>query len=143
MHKKDFIQAFVIRCVPGDEAAAETSISKAELVWSVLTDNGYGDAKRNGAKSKSIPVQKIIDEYHRILKDLPNVAAITDKRRASIQARWNAGMDSLDQWQQYFTFASESDFLMGKVGKPWKADIDFLLRESTVVKMMEGKYHNG
>ncbi len=140
MHKKDFIQAFVIRCVPGDEASADQAIAKAELAWSVLSINGYGDAKRNGKKSEAIPVQKVVDAYHHILPTLPKVAAITDKRRSSIETRWRKGMNTLSQWEQYFNYVSESDFLMGKV-KPWKASIDFLIRESTLVQMMEGKYH--
>ena len=57
-------------------------------------------------------------------------------------------MNNREFSENYFNHAAESDFLTGKKPpipprtKPMIADIDFLLRESTITFMQEGKYDN-
>ena len=92
------------------------------------------------------PYQKIINLYHEKLPMCPQVVKLTDTRKRAIGARWKNGMSGLDDWELYFADVSKSKFLTGKVDPPpgrkqFVADIDFLIRESTIVKMQEGIYH--
>lgn len=95
----------------------------------------------------AIPYQAIIDRYQRILPSLPKVAKLSDARKAKIRARWNNDLPDLEEWEKYFTAVSQSDFLMGRAppssnrSKPFQADIDFLITESNMIKVIEGKYH--
>lgn len=94
-----------------------------------------------------IPFGKIIDLYHKILPALPRVLKLTNTRKSHIKARWTDGMNTLDDWEKYFTDVSTSKFLTGKKpptgGRttPFVADIDFLILEKTIVRTQEGKYH--
>lgn len=100
----------------------------------------------NKPRAKPIPYQKIIDLFHEYCPMLPRVVTITSARKGAIKARWQAGMNTREFWENYFKHVAESDFLTGKKPpipprtKPMIADIDFLLRESTIAFMQEGKY---
>jgi hypothetical protein len=93
------------------------------------------------------PYAEILDLYHKILPMCPAVIKLTDARKASIRARWRADGDNLKFWEDYFTAVSESRFLTGRTdpangrSRPFVADIDFLIKPSTLVKVQEGKYH--
>jgi len=91
-------------------------------------------------------VADIVKAYHEICKDLPRVIKITPARRQAIRARWRNELPSLDDWRRFFAVVNESKFLTGRAPatggreKPFLADIDFLIKQGTVVKIMEGKY---
>jgi len=88
-----------------------------------------------------IPYSAIVDLYNRL--GLSQVQALTTKRKAAIRQR-HVGLfsKSLQSWGAFFDAVSRSDFLMGKIdGKAWRADFDFLIREDSVIKILEGKYH--
>lgn len=72
---------------------------------------------------------------------LPKIRSCTNKRKTSFTARmkdqffrenWKAGIDRI----------AASDFCTGKNSTGWRADIDFFLRDGSLVKIMEGKYDN-
>ena len=88
-----------------------------------------------------IDYQGIIDLYHSILPELPRVVNLTNKRRTAIKtcATTKKSYSGLDFWQAYFEAVRKSDFLMGR-SKEWRADIDFLIRHSAFVKVIEGSY---
>lgn len=95
-----------------------------------------------------MPYQKIADLYHDILgDDLPHIAKLSERRKAHIRARWKNGLPSLESWRKYFDLVSESDFLMGRAQSsngraPFQATIDWLINESNLLKVIEGKYHD-
>jgi len=68
------------------------------------------------------------------------VHKLTDQRRAKLRARLNdAG--GLEGWHVALAKAEASDFCTGRA-TGWKASFDFLLQESSFVKLMEGNYDN-
>lgn len=92
------------------------------------------------------PYQQIVDLYHKKLPMLPKVVTLSDARKTSIKARWNNGASNMKFWEDYFDTVAESKFMTGRVDptpgrKQFVADIDFLIRESTIIKTQEGKYH--
>lgn len=95
-----------------------------------------------------VPYERIVDLYHEILPMLPRVAALTDKRKSHIRARWKSGeLPDLDTWRAYFTDVSRSDFLCGRAQpapgrRVFFADIDWLTNQANLVKFQEGKYDN-
>jgi hypothetical protein len=107
---------------------------------------GVKTPSESSPRSEPCPYQKIIDLYHTKLPMLPQVAKLTDARKRAISARWKNGMYGMENWEAYFDDVAQSRFLTGKVDpspgrKQFVADIDFLIRESTIVKMQEGKYN--
>ena len=114
-----------------------------------LTPLPSNPTKDAGGKTKShpVPYAKIIETYHEVLPMCPRVKVLTDARKKTISARWKNGCDGMKFWEDYFTHVRKSRFLTGRAEprqpgrKPFVADIDFLIRESTIVKTQEGKYH--
>ena len=97
-------------------------------------------------KSPSVPYQDILNLYHECLPNNPQIVKLTPKRKGMIKQRWESDLPSLDDWREYFTFVADSKFLTGRAKPngdrpPFRADIDFLARESTVIATQEGKYH--
>ncbi|MCH9730665.1 MAG: YdaU family protein [Actinomycetia bacterium] len=97
-------------------------------------------------RRSTCPYQKIVDLYHEHLPMCRQVASLTAARKSSIRARWESDMPDLETWGKYFAYASRSQFLTGQVEpsngrKRFQADLDWLIRESNVTKVEEGKYH--
>jgi len=91
-------------------------------------------------KPDTVPYQRIVDLYHHYCPDLPQVRALSRKRMIAMRKRWTDQLRDIDDWADYFKDVSRKEFLLGKNERGWKADIDFLLREDTVIRMQEGKY---
>ena len=100
-----------------------------------------------------VPYQAIVDAYHEILPELPQVQKLSKTRKTAIRARWNDTYgaqarpgNSIDFWRRYFWHVKRSRFLCGlkdQQDRPWRANLDFLFRESAMVQIIEGKYHQG
>lgn len=97
------------------------------------------DAKRN------VPVQEIVDLYHEILPALPRVLKLTPERKRVVVARWGEEKErqNLEWWRWYFKTSSTRGHLMGDNSRGWKADFDFLVKKSKMLKILEGSYGNG
>jgi hypothetical protein len=95
--------------------------------------------------------QKIVDLYHEILPQLNKVRVLNSKRRACLRSRWNQKVENIDGltsnclewWRGFFKYVRTSDFLMGRLDgdRPFQADFDFLIKESSLTKVVEGFYH--
>lgn len=99
-------------------------------------------------EKNSVPFKKIVSLYHSILDQLPQVEKLTDVRKGLIRQRWTQDLQSLDEWENYFNYVKRSDFLMGRVAprddrRPFRADLEWLIRPSNYTKIAEEKYHHG
>jgi len=88
------------------------------------------------------PHQKIIDVYHKSLPELPPVKIWSDERKKQLRARWRMGAkyQTVEYWQSYFGYVRESPFLMGEKNG-FTADLEWLVKKSNFIKVIEGKYH--
>lgn len=90
-----------------------------------------------------VPYSEIAALYNEQCHGLPKVKALTEMRRRSIRARWNANRDNpLGHFRELFEKAGKSDFLSGINDRAWIADFDWLMKEQNAVKVLEGKYDN-
>ncbi len=111
------------------------------------TDTDKRQKHTSKAKARNVPYEAILDLYHEKLPLNPRIAKLSDSRKRQIRARWNDGIPDLDSWGRYFDMVSQSKFLTGRAApsrdrnKPFVADIDFLIKEANVLKVVEGKYH--
>jgi hypothetical protein len=92
--------------------------------------------------SVSVPYEKIVSIYQETLPSNPGVAKITDKRKNQIKKLWveDPGVNSLEDWQGYFSMVKESKFLTGQNGRKWFASLDFLTKYDNFLKIVEGEY---
>ncbi len=112
------------------------------------TDGDVSSLLKKYHETPVCPHKEIIEAYHRILPELPRVIQWTDARKAFLQLRWREDTErqSLDWWQMFFRQVSKSDFLMGRVDckdqESFQANLEWLIRPSNFVKVLEGNYNN-
>lgn len=70
---------------------------------------------------------------------MPDVIKITDRRRSALKARLR-DCEGMDGWRRAMLKARDSPFLRGDNDRNWRADFDFLTRDSSFTKLMEGGY---
>lgn len=92
------------------------------------------------SQKPSVHPRDVFDAYNRICVSLPKALKMTKSRETSIRARLKSY--SLDDFEQLFQMAEESDFLSGRNGKWTGANIDWLINETNMQKVLEGKYRN-
>lgn len=120
----------------------------------VIEPNGSVD------KADRLPVcnrQAVVDLYHEILPELPQVRVMNDARGKQISSRWKwiltskkpdgtrraeTAEEALGWLRQFFELAKQNDFLMGRGFRSqghqnWQADIDFLMTDRGLKHVVE------
>lgn len=94
------------------------------------------------------PHAAIIALYHEILPTLRRVRDWTPARQKLLRQRWREKVErqSLDWWDDFFRYVASCDWLMGRIpgrgGKPFDCDLEWLIRPTNFVKVLEGRYQN-
>lgn len=94
------------------------------------------------------PHDEIIALYHNILPANPRVKVWNDTRKGYLRSRWreDESRQDLSWWERFFTYISKSAFLTGRVDqsqrKPFIADLEWIVKPSNFVKIIEGKYES-
>ncbi|MFP4004622.1 MAG: YdaU family protein [Alphaproteobacteria bacterium] len=99
-------------------------------------------AKPNGAAR--FEIQQAVDLWNALADDigLPRCAKLTETRRTKLRNRLiDAG--GLPGWEKALERIRGDPFFRGDNKRGWRAGIDFLLRESSFTKLMEGYYDFG
>lgn len=94
--------------------------------------------KKKKKKEDKENIQSVIDLYHSICVSLPSIRTVTDKRKATIQARLK--VYSIDDFKALFEKAESSSFLKGVNKTGWSATFDWLINEANMTKVLEDSY---
>lgn len=84
--------------------------------------------------------QQVVDLFHSICVSYPAVKTLSESRKKAIRARLR--VYSLEDFKSLFEKAEASSFLKGSNDRNWSATFDWLLKESNMVKVLEGNYDN-
>lgn len=121
-------------------------------------DEGRVDPEEpEAAKCPPCPHEKILAMYHEALPMLPRAVTWGDERQKFLRARWretwerlrklgkpHAIDDLLAWWRAYFARVRASPFLIGQEldrhGKPFFADLEWLVRPTNYAKVLDGKF---
>jgi len=100
------------------------------------------------------PHDVIIKMYHNILPELRQIEVWNDTRKSYLKQIWKeilkqhnlkTRQEGIDYFNELFQFVRQSPFLMGKVdrkeGKPFQADLEWIIKPTNFVKIIERKYH--
>ena len=82
----------------------------------------------------------IVQMYNQICVSFPSVTKISDKRKKAISARLKSY--TIEEIRKCFELAEQSDFLKGSNNRSWRADFDWLMCDSNIAKVLDGKYNN-
>ena len=141
---KNLTDANALRTHSDGNANAMLSISTS----TPLQEKTSNTSRPRPSAEDLVPYQKVVDLYHQKLPMLPKVYALTEARKAAIRARWRDGScPDLEAWGAFFDVVAKSNFLTGQARpngdrKPFRADLEWLTRESNFVKVLEGRYHH-
>ena len=125
------------------QAEAEAEAETIPLAPTVLVPGG-------DAKLPQCPYEVIVSAYHEVLPTLNRCEVLSDFRKGLMRSRWRevvsdqkldaAGGIAWFRW--FFETVGKSKFLMGKAkgDRPFKADLEWLVRPQNFVKVFEGKY---
>ena len=89
-------------------------------------------------KDKRVDCQQIADLYNSTCTSFPKLRSLSDSRRKAIRARLNTY--SLEDFQTVFENAEASSFLKGSNDRNWTATFDWLIKDTNMVKVLEGNY---
>ena len=70
---------------------------------------------------------------------LPQVQRITETRHRKLRLRL-AECGGIKGWRVALAKVAESEFLKGGGSKGWRADFDFMLKQSSFTRLLEGVY---
>lgn len=111
-----------------------------------VPETGFGDSE-NGQPDEKIPVEReqtnykaVVDSYNSLCKSFPKVTKLSERRRKAIRARLKEY--SLAELEKAFALAEESEFLKGANNRNWMASFDWIISDSNLPKVLEGKYAN-
>lgn len=103
-------------------------------------NNSFSDEKLSAQNEGNERIFVTIRElYNSVCGSYPRLAKMSQSRKKAIQARLRTGY-TLDDFSALFEKAEASDFLKGKNNRNWSADFDWLIRDSNMAKVLEGKY---
>lgn len=71
---------------------------------------------------------------------LPTAKVLNDTRKKSISTLTKKHLNTLQQWSIYLDAVLASKFHTGDNTREWRADIDFVLKESKCVKILEAHF---
>lgn len=89
---------------------------------------------------EKVTCEQVVDLYRSICVSYPKVISLSEARKRAIRARLK--MYSMDDFGMLFEKAEASSFLKGANNRNWSATFDWLLKESNMVKVLEGNYDN-
>ena len=111
-----------------------------------VPETGFGDSE-NGQPDEKITVEReqtnykaVVDSYNSLCKSFPKVTKLSERRRKAIKARLKEY--SLAELEKAFALAEESEFLKGANNRNWMASFDWIISDSNLPKVLEGKYAN-
>ena len=97
------------------------------------------DSKESVSPNPAGSYTEIQHLYNEICKSFPKCVKLSERRRRAIGARMRAGY-TLEDFERLFKKAEQSEFLKGGNDRDWRADFDWMLKDSNIVKVLEGKY---
>ena len=77
--------------------------------------------------------------YNSVCGSYPRLVKMSEKRKKAIRARLKSGY-TLEDFKRMFQMAEQSDFLKGKNARDWYADFDWMIKDTNMAKILEGKY---
>lgn len=107
---------------------------------SLLNKHKQNIKKDTNVSTEKIDYQEIIDLYNSICISFSKVTTLSGARKKAIKARY--ANYKYDEFKSLFEMAEQSDFLKGRNNRDWKANFDWMIKDSNMAKILDGNYAN-
>jgi len=123
----------------GNEKAPNLGTSKDNTKDNTKDNKDIGRVKNPAY----CPHKEIIELYHSIIPEMPQVRVWNDTQQGWLRARWNEDPERqcLAWWDNFFRWIRESDWLMGRTKEEFSCDLEWLIRKMNFAKIANGRYH--
>lgn len=132
IEKESEIEKENIRSINTSMSFSAENDSEEVLIPEEVEDLGINKREKNSYID-------IVTLYNVICVSLPRVTKISEKRKKAINARLKSY--TIEEIKRCFELAESSDFLKGSNNRDWQADFDWLLKDSNLAKVLDGKYN--
>lgn len=97
------------------------------------------DDERPASPVSHVPYEQVKKLYNDICKSFPKCTTLSDARKKSIKARFTSGY-TLDDFKRLFEKTEASSFMKGANGRNWRATFDWLIKDTSMAKVLDGNY---
>ena len=99
---------------------------------------GYGEKEEKPANAR-IDYVAIKTMFNELCPSFPSCVAMSEARKKAIKARFTSGY-KMEHFRTLFQKAEASSFLKGRNDKNWMASFDWLIKDSSMAKVLGGNY---
>ncbi len=92
-------------------------------------------------EKEAVDYQRIVMMYNETCVSFPKLRTLSESRKKAIKARLHSGY-TYENFETLFRKAEESSFLKGANNRNWSATFDWLIKDSSMAKVLEGNYDN-
>lgn len=135
------------------ERETNTEIT-TETTTEIKSDDGdnaipqpEAQADTDGKKSSTVDYQAAVDEYHRVMTDMPAIRELTDQRKTKLRNFWRKFGFTDERWTAYLGYiAANCRWMFDRRSRhdgesSWKPkNFDFLITERCYLAVLEGRY---
>ena len=98
----------------------------------------YECEKPDGLSTQFTTIREL---YNSVCGSYPRLVKLSEARKKAIRARIRSGY-TVDDFRRLFEEAENSAFLKGENSRNWSATFDWLIADSNMAKVLEGKYRS-
>ena len=107
----------------------------------LLNKSAKADYECEKPDSLSTDFATIRELYNSVCGSYPRLVKLSEARKKAIRARIRSGY-TVDDFKRLFEEAENSAFLKGANSRNWSATFDWLIADSNMAKVLEGKYRS-
>ena len=123
---------------PSPSISPSSSYSISNSYIGIEEIEGCGEEEKQPA-SQRIDYMAIKEMYNALCPSFPSCITMSDARKKAIKARFTSGY-TMDHFRELFMKAEASSFLKGHNGRNWIASFDWLIKDSSIAKVLSGNF---
>ena len=125
-----------VTCNVTSQSPSISSSYSYSISNSIEEIEGCGEEEK---QSNRIDYMAIKAMYNELCPSFPSCVTMSDARKKAIKARFTSGY-TMEHFKLLFMKAEASSFLKGHNGRNWIASFDWLIKDSSMAKVLSGNF---
>lgn len=118
----------------------QVTTTKEYKEYKELKELQEGEERKEGEEGNKSVYQLIADMYNATCVSFPRCTRLSEAREKAIRARLKKY--TVEDFKKVFEIAENCDFLKGANRDNWSANFDWLIKDSSMAKVLDGNYAN-